>query len=69
MDDQQRPIVEHTELCSVLCAGLDGRGTWGRMDTCICMSKSFHCSSERITTLSIDCTPIQNSLKFGTKIN
>ena len=25
MDNQQRPIVEHMELCSMLCASLDGK--------------------------------------------
>ena len=26
-------------------------GIWGRMDTCICMAESLHCSPETITTL------------------
>ena len=30
MDNQQRPTVQHMELCSVLCGSLDGRGVWGR---------------------------------------
>ena len=30
MDNQQRPTVQHTELCSALCGSLDGRGVWGR---------------------------------------
>ena len=25
-----------------------GRGVWGRMVTCVCMSESLHCSSETI---------------------
>ena len=29
------------ELYSILCGSLDGRGVWGRMDTCICMSESL----------------------------
>ena len=29
MENQQGPTVEHRELCSVLCGGLDGRGVWG----------------------------------------
>ena len=66
MDNQQGPTIQHIEFCSAFCASLDGRRIWGRMDTCICMSKSFHCSSETITTLLIGCTPVQNSLKFGT---
>ena len=46
-------IVWHMELCSMLCASLDGRGVWGRMDTCICMAESFWCSPKTITTLLI----------------
>ena len=34
-----------------LCGNLDGRGVWGRMDTCICMTESLCCSPETITTL------------------
>ena len=44
----------------MLYGSLDGRGVWGRMDTCICMAKSLCCSSETITTLLIGYTPIQN---------
>ena len=46
-------IVWHMELCSMLCASLNGRGFWGRMDTCICMTESFWCSPKTITTLLI----------------
>ena len=35
MDNQQGPTVQHRELCSMSCGSLDGRGVWGRMDTCI----------------------------------
>ena len=31
---------------------------WGRMDTCIFMAESLHCSPETITKLLI--TPVQN---------
>ena len=48
------------ELCSVLCGSLDGRGVWGRMDTCICMDESLGYSLETITTLLIGYIPIQN---------
>ena len=44
----------------MLCGSLDGRGVWGRMDTCIFMAESLHCSPETITALLIDYTPIQN---------
>ena len=60
MDKQQIPTVQHMELCSVLSDNLDGRGVWGRMDTCICMAESLCCSSEIITTLLIGYTPVQN---------
>ena len=53
------------ELCSMSCASLDGRGVWGRMDTCMCITESLHCSLETVTTLLISYTPIQNI--FGVK--
>ena len=37
-----------------------GRRFWGRMDTCICMTESLHCSPETVTTLLIGYTPIYN---------
>ena len=62
-DDQQGPTVEQRELCSMLCGSLDGRGVWGRMDTCICMAESLHCSPKTATTLLIGYTLTQN-IKF-----
>ena len=56
MDNQQGPTVEHSELCSVFCASLDGRGVWGRMDACIFMTESLCCLPEPITWL-VGCTP------------
>ena len=63
MNNQQGPTVQHRELCSMLCGSLDGRGVWGRMDTCICMTESLHGLPETITTLLIGYTPIQNKKK------
>ena len=40
--------------------GQDGRGLWGRMDTCIFMADSLGCSPETITPLIIGYTSIQN---------
>ena len=60
MDNQQGPIVKYMELCSMLYTNLDGRGIWGRMDTCIPITEFLHCSPETITTLLIVYTPIQN---------
>ena len=58
MENQQGPTALHRELCSVLCGSLDGRGVWGRMDTCICMAESLWCSPETIPTMLIGYTPI-----------
>ena len=46
----------------MLCASLDGKEVWGRMDTCICMAESLCCSSETITTLLVSAIP-QNEMK------
>ena len=54
------------ELCSMLCGSLEGRGVWGRMDTCICLTESLCCPPKTITTLLADYTPIQNK-KFKKK--
>ena len=42
------------------CGSLDGKGDGGRMDTCICMAESLHCSPEPVTTLLISYIPMQN---------
>ena len=34
MENQQGPAGQHRALCSVSGGSLDGRGVWGRMDTC-----------------------------------
>ena len=44
----------------MLGGSLGGRGVWGRMDTCICMVESLHCSPGTITALLTGYTPIQN---------
>jgi len=49
------------------CGSLDGRGVWGRRDTCICMGESLRCSPETTIMLLISYTPIQN--KKVNKIN
>ena len=51
MDNQQEPTVYHRELCLKLCGSLDGRGVWGRINTCICMAESLCYPPETITTL------------------
>ena len=47
-------------MYSMLCASLDGKGVWGRMNTCICMTESHRCLPGMITKLLIGYTPIQN---------
>ena len=56
--NKEGPTLKHSELCSMSCGSLDGREVWGRMDTCVCMAESFHCSPETITKLLISYTPI-----------
>ena len=65
MNNQQGPAVSHRELCSTLRGNLDGRGVWGRMDTCICMAESLCCPPKTITTLLIGyvlCLVVQSCL-------
>ena len=68
MDNQQEPTVQHRDLCSVLCGSLDGRGVREKIDTCIWMTESLHCSPKTILTLLIGYTPIQNE-KFKNKVH
>ena len=44
----------------MLCGSLDGSGVWGRMDTCVFVAESLHCSLETVTTLLISYTQVQN---------
>ena len=57
------------ELCSTFYGSLEGRRVWERMNTCICMTDSLHCSPESITTLLMSYTPWtvahQTSLSMG----
>ena len=48
------------------CGNLEGRGVWGRMDTCVYVAEFLHCSPKTIVTLLIGNTPIQNK-KFEVK--
>ena len=50
----------------MLCGSLNGRGVWGRMDTCICMAELLCCAPETIPTLLIGC--IQYKTKSFLKI-
>ena len=53
-------LLYSTGNCLMLCRSLDGRGVWGRMDTCVCMAESLCCPPETITTLLISYVPKQN---------
>ena len=53
MENQQGPAGQHRELCSVLCGSLDGRGAWGRLDTCACVAEPLCCLPGTITALVI----------------
>ena len=64
METQQGPAVQHRELCSMSCGSLDGRGVWGRMDTCTCTAESLYCPPETITVLLISYTPIHTKKCF-----
>ena len=57
---QGGPILQHRELCSMLCGSLDGRGVWGRMNTWMCMTESLCYPPETVTTLLIGYSPVQN---------
>ena len=63
MDNQQGPTVQQRELSSVLFGSLDGRGVWGRMDTCICTVESFFYSPETITTFFVNWLGTRIQLK------
>ena len=45
----------------MICGSLDGRGLWGRMDTCVYMAESLFWPSEIITILSIICVIVVQS--------
>ena len=59
--DQYMELYSHGTLLNVTWHP-GGEGSWGRMDTCICVAES----PETITTLLIGYTPIQNK-KFKRK--
>ena len=52
------------EFCSMLCGTMDGRGVWGRMETCTCLDESLSCSPEITATLLIGYTLIQKLKGF-----
>ena len=46
IDNQQSPIVQHRELCSILCNGLNGKIIWKRIETWIRITQSLYCTPE-----------------------
>ena len=48
----------------MLCASLDGKWVWGRMDTCTYMAESLCCSPETTTTSLIGYAPYKMFLVF-----
>ena len=50
----------HSTWNSALCACLDGRVVWERIDAFICLAESHHCSPETTIILLIGYIPIQN---------
>ena len=47
------------DSCSMLYGSLDGKGTWRKMDTWICMADILWCSPETIRTLLVGYIPTQ----------
>ena len=66
MDNQQGPTVQHRKLCCILCGSLDGRGVWGRMDTCmfVCATHVYVMHSAVRLKLSQHC---QSAILHKTK--
>ena len=43
------------ELYSMICdSQSEWKGSWGRMDTLLCMAESLHCSLKTITALFVN---------------
>ena len=62
VNNQQRPPVQHTELCSTLCGSLVGRDVWGKwIHVCVRLSP-FAVHLKLLTTLT-GSTPVQNKKK------
>ena len=59
-------VQQHTEPCSMLCASLDGRGVWGRMDICMCMAEFLETTTTLLIGSTLCCaySVVSNSLRF-----
>ena len=58
MDHHQGPAAERGNSAQCHVGGLDGRGDWGKMDMCVCMSEFLCCPPESITTSLVGYIPI-----------
>ena len=47
----------------MLCGSLDGRGIWGRMDTCICMAESLRYSPKTMISVQFSRSVVSPSLQ------
>ena len=63
-DKRQGPAVQHRGLCPMWCGSLDGRGVWGRVDTCICMADAVHQRLSQHRSLAIPQYKIKFSVFF-----
>lgn len=64
----KKDLLYSKELCSLLCASLDGRGLWGRADTHMYMAESLCRSPETTALVLTGYIPLQNkSLKVQKK--
>ena len=60
IDNQPGSTIELAKLCSLSCGSLGERRVWERIDTCMCITESLHCSPETATVLLTGYTPTQN---------
>ena len=58
MDNQQGPIIQHKEVCLVLCNNLNGKRILKRIDPCVCITELLCCVLETSTTFLINYTLI-----------
>ena len=56
--------VQHRELCSLLCGSRDGRGVWGRLDTCyMCGWVPFLSIWNYHNMVNLPCSNIKEKVK------
>ena len=50
-----KDLLQHMDLWSMLCGSLDGKGVWGRTDTCMCTAEPLCCPPGTVPVLFISC--------------